>query len=213
MSGFACGRVVLILMLLPSLHARNTPTNVSIPDRLVFRVTAENKIDTRHAKAGDAVKMSLLEPQKLDDGTVIPVGAQLEGHIIETVAHSDGNPEARLTIVLDRIFWKKHSASIHAFIIAHGLLRKTLVIGRIKSPCFDPFTKGSTAEEVFCPENPRTAKTPGAKVSSDSPFLRDAEIVAIGSPPYGWSLVSHKRNIVIDSRMVFDVRNMLAESK
>jgi hypothetical protein len=174
---------------------------------MVFRVVASNRIDTSRAKLGDTVKMLVAAPETLDDGTTIKAGTKLEGVVVESVAYSSSNREARLSIRIDRLRLGKRSVPMHAFVIAQGQIRTTRV-APVTSPCFDPFSKRSAAQDIYCNENPQTAAVPGLKTSSTSPILHDVELVETGTPVNATCLVSHKGNIVIEQSMAFLIRNV-----
>lgn len=204
------GMSLLIVAIVSVFAASVTPdaTMAAVPDRIVFRVVVSNTIDTRKSRVGDKVKMVVAARETLDDGTVIEPGTQLEGRIMETVSYSPARPEARLSILMDRIRLKKRWVPIHAFIIAQGQIRTTRIIDGIKSPCFDPFRSPQTAQEVYCDEDPRRVAIPGKKVSTTSPVLNNVELVLAGSPPHESCFVSQKGDIVIAENMVFLIRNV-----
>lgn len=62
----------------------------------------EKKIDTKNAKPGDPVIVKTTEQATIADGTVIPKGSRIVGHVTNVQAHSKTNPNARLTIQFDQ---------------------------------------------------------------------------------------------------------------
>ncbi len=62
----------------------------------------EKKIDTKNAKPGDPVIVKTTERATTADGTVIPKGSRIVGHVTEVEAHSKTTPNARLTIQFDQ---------------------------------------------------------------------------------------------------------------
>lgn len=168
-----------------------------------------NRIDTSRAKVGDKVKMLVAAPETLDDSTVIKAGTRLEGHVVESIPYSSSNREARLSIRIDRLQLGKRWIPMSAFIIAQGQIRTTRITDGEKSPCFDPFSKRSTAQDINCDENPRTAPLPGLKNSATFPVMHDVELVQTGMPPNASKLVSHKGNIVMEQNMAFLIRNVI----
>jgi hypothetical protein len=197
-----------ILALTCAVCAQNAPPPV-IPDRMVFRVIANSKIDTSRAKAGDSVRMIVAAPETLDDGTVIKAGTRLEGHVVESIPYSSSNLEARLSIRIDRLQFGRKWILVDAFIIAQGQIRTTRITDGVKSPCFDPFSKRSPAQDINCDENQRTAPLPGLKTSSSSPVMHDVELLQTGMPPNASTLISHKGNIVVEQNMAFLIRSVI----
>jgi hypothetical protein len=75
------------------------------------------KLDSKSAKVGDAVVAKTRESVRAADGTIIPKGANLVGHIADVQAHSSSEAESHLGIVFDRVEWSGgHSLPIHSVI-------------------------------------------------------------------------------------------------
>jgi len=84
-------------------------------------VTCElaGKLDSKSAKVGDAVVTRTTESLRLADGSVIPKGARLVGHITAVQAHTSGQPDSHLAIAFDRAEWSGgHSIAILSVIQA-----------------------------------------------------------------------------------------------
>ena len=84
-----------------------TPSTASAPEAMneqLRPVTGEleKKLDTKNAKAGDPVILKTTENATTADGTVIPKGSRIVGHVTDVQAHSKENPNARLTIQFDQ---------------------------------------------------------------------------------------------------------------
>ena len=77
------------------------------------------KLDSKSSKVGDAVIARTRESVRAADGTVIPKGAKLVGHITDVQAHSSSESESRLSLVFDRVEWSGgHSLPVHSVIQA-----------------------------------------------------------------------------------------------
>jgi hypothetical protein len=75
------------------------------------------KLDSKSAKVGDAVVVKTTENLRMEDGSVIPKGAKLIGHVTDAQAHSSGQADAHLSIAFDRAEWSGgHSIPIHSVI-------------------------------------------------------------------------------------------------
>ncbi len=63
----------------------------------------ENKLDTKSAKVGDRVALKTTDKVQVSDGTIIPRGSRLIGHISELQAHNGDRAIAQMGIVFDRV--------------------------------------------------------------------------------------------------------------
>lgn len=77
----------------------------------------EGKLDSKSAKAGDEVVLKTSEKVKTADGTVIPKGSRLVGHVTEVQAHAKGQAGSRIGLAFDRVELKGgQSLAIHSMI-------------------------------------------------------------------------------------------------
>jgi len=77
----------------------------------------ENKLDSKTAKVGDSVVVKTKAAVKTADGTTIPKGTRLVGHVTEVQAHGSGNADSRMAIQFDRAELKGgQSLAIHSMI-------------------------------------------------------------------------------------------------
>jgi hypothetical protein len=60
------------------------------------------KLDSKSAKAGDQVVVKTSEAVKTADGTVIPKGSKLVGHVSKVQSHSQGSENSAVAIAFDR---------------------------------------------------------------------------------------------------------------
>lgn len=60
------------------------------------------KLDSKSAKAGDQVVVKTTESTKTADGTVIPKGTRLVGHVTSVQAHGSGSANSQMAIQFDR---------------------------------------------------------------------------------------------------------------
>lgn len=60
------------------------------------------KLDSKSAKVGDQVVMKTTESMKTTDGTVIPKGTRLVGHVTSVAAHAKGSADSAMAIQFDR---------------------------------------------------------------------------------------------------------------
>jgi len=74
-----------------------------------------SKLDSKTAKAGDQVVLKTDRTVKTADGTVIPKGTRLIGHVTSVQAHRSGSPDSNLGIQFDRAQLKSgQSFPIHS---------------------------------------------------------------------------------------------------
>jgi hypothetical protein len=75
------------------------------------------KLDSKSAKAGDAVVVKTTEKIKTAEGTVIPRGSHLIGHVAAVQAHGSGQADSSMSLVFDRAELKGgESITIHSVI-------------------------------------------------------------------------------------------------
>ncbi len=60
-------------------------------------------LDSSKLKDGDGVELETSGSFKLPDGTLVPKGSKLYGHVVTTKARSKGDPESQLTIAFDKL--------------------------------------------------------------------------------------------------------------
>lgn len=71
----------------------------------------QNKLDSRTARVGDPVVLKTTQKMKTADGTVLPRGTRLIGHVTEVQAHNSSHARSELGIDFDRAEMK-HGQSI-----------------------------------------------------------------------------------------------------
>lgn len=64
--------------------------------------TLVGKLDSKSAKAGDAVVVKTTQKLKTAEGLMIPKGSRLIGHVASVQAHGSGHPDSALSLVFDR---------------------------------------------------------------------------------------------------------------
>lgn len=77
----------------------------------------EGKLDSKTAKAGDQVVLKTSQKIQTADGTVIPKGSRLVGHVTEVQAHQKGHAASQMGLQFDRAELKGgRSLPIHSMI-------------------------------------------------------------------------------------------------
>lgn len=77
----------------------------------------QHKLDSKSARVGQRVVLKTTEKMKTADGTVIPRGSRLIGHITEVHAHTRGHEASSMAIAFDRVMMKHgQSLAIHSMI-------------------------------------------------------------------------------------------------
>lgn len=79
------------------------PANAALSDRYMTAVNAEltSKVDSKNATAGQQVMARTTESATLADGTRLPKGTKLIGHVARVQAASDVQPHAILAVAFD----------------------------------------------------------------------------------------------------------------
>jgi hypothetical protein len=104
--------ILAAVLLSPTLsHGQTTgPVSTSTNARAAMTAQASQSmsatltkdVDTRHARVGDVVKALTASDVTTLDGTRIPTGSTLTGHIMETTTLGHGSIESRLGILFDQ---------------------------------------------------------------------------------------------------------------
>ena len=82
--------------------------------------TLASSVDSKKKKPGEEVVVKTMGDMHLSDGTVIPRGTKVIGHITEAKARSGGDPQSSLGIVFDKVELKDKTLAITAVIWAVG---------------------------------------------------------------------------------------------
>jgi len=78
----------------------------------------EGRLDSKTAKVGDRVVLKTTDKMQTSDGTVIPRGARLVGHVTEAQAYDDHQGPARIAIAFDHAELKNgQSIAVHTLIL------------------------------------------------------------------------------------------------
>lgn len=90
----------------PGAAISSTQTSAPVAQNLNHAVIAarlSKPIDSREAKAGDKIVAKTATPVRLSNGTLIPSGTNILGHLTEATAASKANVQSSLGMVFDRI--------------------------------------------------------------------------------------------------------------
>ncbi len=68
-----------------------------------FPVKVTKTLDSSKLKEGDAVEVETAGSFKLPDGTLVPKGSKLTGHVTAAKARSKGDPDSQLTVTFDKL--------------------------------------------------------------------------------------------------------------
>lgn len=80
----------------------------------------EGKLDSKTAKAGDRVVLKTTDKVQTADGTVIPRGSRLVGHVTEVRAYDKEHGSAQMAIAFDRVELK-NGQSIAIYTLIRGV--------------------------------------------------------------------------------------------
>ncbi len=100
-----------------STSATSSTAAVSSADLRPVKGELEGKLDSKTAKAGDAVVLKTNQKIKTANGLLIPKGSRLIGHVTEVQAHSKEQAESRVGLEFDRVELRGgHAMAIHSMI-------------------------------------------------------------------------------------------------
>jgi hypothetical protein len=68
-----------------------------------FPVKLTKALDSNKLKEGEAVEVETVGSFKLPDGTLVPKGSKLAGHVVASQARSKGDAKSQLTVVFDKL--------------------------------------------------------------------------------------------------------------
>ncbi len=86
--------------------AAQASPQAAIPNAIghgAFPVKVTKTLDSSKLKDGDTVELETSGGFKLPDGTLVPKGSKLFGHVTTTKARSKGDSESQLAIVFDKL--------------------------------------------------------------------------------------------------------------
>jgi len=86
-----------------ALPSQTTPPASTAKGRGVMPVELTKSLDSKKLKEGDPVTGRIAADLRMKDGTQIPRGSKLTGHVTEAKARSKGDPQSALGIVFDKI--------------------------------------------------------------------------------------------------------------
>jgi hypothetical protein len=79
------------------------PTATKAVGHGAFPVKLTKSLDSSKLKEGDTVEVETVGSFKLPDGTLVPKGSKLAGHVVASKARSKGDPDSQLTVVFDKL--------------------------------------------------------------------------------------------------------------
>jgi hypothetical protein len=101
---------LILIMLVASLMCfgqSDTTTPAAAATKAVghgaFPVKLPKSLDSSKLKEGDAVEVETVGGFKLPDGTLVPKGSKLAGHVLASRARSKGDADSQLTIAFDKL--------------------------------------------------------------------------------------------------------------
>jgi hypothetical protein len=129
-----------------------------------FPVKVSKTLDSSKLKEGDAVEVEMANGIKLPDGTLVPKGSKLMGHVVAAKARSKGDSQSQLTVTFDKLN------------VVNG---KQLAIKGVVQAVFppaeevDPGVPGSSAHQgssvvAPTPPSPDYHPTSGVKIGSNT---------------------------------------------
>lgn len=123
--------LTVCLMIGISGASEKPPTNSSvvISPGVTIPVTLKHKLDAGKAKAGDIIKMELVESIAGTGSSVIPSGAKVYGRVVGAT-RLDAGGESRVAVLIDRMEWKHVVVPVRAVVTGFGALRVVMQDGQ-----------------------------------------------------------------------------------
>jgi hypothetical protein len=94
--------LILITLLTVSLCFGQTATPAAIGHG-AFPVKVTKALDSSKLKEGDAIEVETAGSFKLPDGTLVPKGSKLTGHVVASKSRSKGDSDSQLTLAFDKL--------------------------------------------------------------------------------------------------------------
>lgn len=89
------------------------PKKVSIPDGTTLSVRLTDALDSERNQTGDSFRATLNAPITVDENTVIPEGADLEGRVVDVKSATHFAGASLLALELTKVSYNGHSYQIH----------------------------------------------------------------------------------------------------
>ena len=177
--------IALVVSILP-LHARaaqETGASLAADTGIYAELNAD--VDSKKAKAGDAITLHITEAVKSSDGRMIlPKGTKVLGHITQSEAKSKGANESTLGLAFDKAVLKDgHEVPLNVMLqaigapvsypvdpgasppesgVAQGTVRSSPMGGRSTPPASQPPTAGVSSGATFPDMNSQGQLGPGS---------------------------------------------------
>jgi hypothetical protein len=100
---FVAAAIGVAVFSMPSLSAQSSPP----PKRIFVQAELINPVRTKKAKVGDSVTAQTVTPFVLGDGTAVPAGSKLLGHVRELESEATDSHSSSLAISFEQIEVKK----------------------------------------------------------------------------------------------------------
>src|SRR5579885_2975643 len=97
--------LIMPLIVPPSFAQNSSSTTQQTPAAVAhgaFPVKTVKALDSSKLKTGDAVEVETIGSFKLADGTVVPKGSRLTGHVSDAKARSRGDAQSDLTVDFEK---------------------------------------------------------------------------------------------------------------
>lgn len=91
----------VILCYGPSLSSAQSAGNAIAHGNFPVKVT--KTLDSSKLKDGDSFEVETAGSFKLADGTLVPKGSKIIGHVVASKARSKGDPDSQLTLAFDKL--------------------------------------------------------------------------------------------------------------
>jgi hypothetical protein len=105
--GAAAGAMVATAPSAATSTARDPADAAVLPSGTALHAVLNSSLDSKKAKVGEKVEAHTTQAVTIDGRTIVPRGAQLEGHVAEATARSRGDQGSTLAIQFDKAIPRK----------------------------------------------------------------------------------------------------------
>jgi hypothetical protein len=177
---------------------------VSSPQLRPVTGELENKLDTKDAKAGDAVVVKTTQKATTATGMEIPIGSEIKGHIVDVAPKGQDGQNSRVTIQLDQAQLKSGQnlpiRSVIQSVAPAGTTTQADAAGGTSSPA--PSGGGDAAGAGVTGSQPAGNSSSPPAASGQAPGANPSQAAQAGAAQAPGTVVATKGNLAIKTTSI-----------